>query len=252
MKPEGFPEGWIPYRMLEAEGQVKFRWLFVGEKQFTEPFFEESIAECLSLRRNEPGKFPETTAEELIRIADTAEDVNPTAFIYHISRCGSTLIAQVLSCDTGNIVLSEVPLLDDILQCGDKFPGAELPNGDLLYRAVVKLMCRNQNGSARVFIKGDSWHVLFFERLRAMYPEAHAFLLYRAPEEVAASHRINAGMHAVPGLLNPALFNLTQADAVQMNREEYVDHVLNSYLEKYKALLTSQPNVSALSYHSGM
>lgn len=244
-------DGWIPYRMLtDAEGTVQFRWLYAGTHAFTEPFFDESVSACLSLPQNVPGKFPLTSAEELIRIAEQCESIAPTAFVYHVSRCGSTLLSQLLSCDESNIVLSEVPLLDEILRIPVAAHAA--PSPEELFRAVLKLLSRKRSGhEQRVFVKTDSWHVLFYDRLQTWYPDASSFLLYRHPKEVGRSQANHPAMHSVPGVIAPALFGLREEEALHMTRETYLDHVLCCYFSTYAEILRRGSTAFAMSYHEG-
>jgi hypothetical protein len=241
--------GWIPYRLLKGgTGALQFRWLYVGDHAFTEPFFEESVAACLSLPQNVPGSFPVTSAETLLRVAARAEALPVTGIIYHISRCGSTLLSQLLACDVRNIVLSEVPLLDEVL----RMPPDRDHSTEELFRAVLKLLSRKRSGQEQhVFIKTDSWHVLFHAQLHAWFPEAPSFLLYRAPREVGASQAKQPAMHSVPGVIEPSLFGLADEETMHMTREAYLDHVLTCYFRAYQEMLQSQKAVYALSYHDG-
>lgn len=252
MRDEELLNGWIPYRLLRDEnGRAIFRWLYVGDHPFTEPFFEESITACLSLPQNASGKLPVTSAETVVHIAEQAESPALTAFIYHISRCGSTLLAQLLSCDPCNIVLSEVPLLDAILRM--PAPEQNDPSVRQLFSATLKLLARRRTGNEqRLFVKTDSWHVLFYDQLHTWYADAPSFLLYRSPKEVGASQAKQPAMHSVPGVIEPSLFHLDEEEALSMNRGRYLDHVLACYFSAYAAILKSDEAAFALSYHDGV
>lgn len=248
MRDEELLDGWIPYRMFaDTEGVVQFRWLYAGHHAFTEPFFGESISACLSLPQNVPGSFPVTGAETLLRVAALADSVPITAFVYHISRCGSTLLSQLLVCDEENIVLSEVPLLDEVLRMKQQDHSSEH-----LFRAVLKLLSRKRTGKEqRVFVKTDSWHVLFYEQLHAWYADAPSFLMYRHPKEVGKSQANHPAMHSVPGVLDAALFGLREEETAEMTRETYLDHVLSCYFKKYSEILHSGSPAVTLNYHDG-
>lgn len=252
MHKEELLNGWLPYRLVIENGAVKFRWLYVGTKKFTEPFFEESIASCLSLPENRNRVFPVTSAEELIELAEQVKMVTLSGFIYHISRCGSTLLSQMLACDQRSIVLSEVPLLDDVLRLRFRKDVQSCPPADKLFKSVLALLGQNRNADEQhLFVKTDSWHILFYDELRQFFPEVLAFLVFRSPGEVAASHAQTPSMQGVPGLLEPGLFGLTRAEVLKMDREHYLEHVLCSYLKKYAVILDSGDPVVGLDYHSG-
>src|ERR1700760_3519066 len=102
---------WIPWKILEAEGEVLCGWLFLGDKRFTEPFFSDSLQHCLVLEEN---RFPHQYFSSFSQLQQWSQEsslIEPAAFIFHVSRCGSILLSQLLSIDPQNIVLSEVPLL---------------------------------------------------------------------------------------------------------------------------------------------
>lgn len=253
MRDEELVNGWLPYRMLiDENGAVKFRWFYAGTKRFTEPFFEETISECLSLPQNGTGSFPVTDAATVLNVAELADSVAPAAIIYHISRCGSTLLAQLLACDEQNIVLSEVPLLDEVLRLPFRNEAKKYPPVEELFRALIALLGRRRNGNeSRLFIKADSWHVLFHQQLEEWYPGIPSFLMLRSPLEVAASHSVTPAMHTVPGLIEPVLFGLQPEEAVQMTKEVYLEHVLCSYFNAYAEILASGKNAVLLNYHDG-
>jgi hypothetical protein len=252
MREEDLLNGWLPYRIIIDNGKVKFRWFYAGTQPFTEPFFEESIAACLSLPQNGHGAFPVTSAETMLEVAQRADAVSPAGFIYHISRCGSTLLSQMLVCDPETIVLSEVPLLDELLRLRFRTEAKSYPPVEAMFKAVMKLLGRKRSGTERrMFVKTDSWHVLFYEELRQWYPDAAALLMFRSPAEVAASHSRSPAMHAVPGLIEAQLFGLDAEEVLHMQREEYLEHVLCCYLRKYMEILQRGDDAAALDYHSG-
>jgi len=71
-------------------------WLDVGTLRFTDPFFENTVRRAG-------------------RRAGIAPGPGPAGLIFHVSRCGSTLISQMLS-TAGQLVLSEPPPVDDIFR----------------------------------------------------------------------------------------------------------------------------------------
>lgn len=250
-EPDTFTErlkGRIPYRLLTENGTLKFKWLYTGDQLFTRPFFDETISRCLSFPENHPDRMPVTDAAAVVDHAASVDAVTPTAFIYHVSRCGSTLLSQMLACDPRNIVLSEVPLLDELLRMtvhGD-------PSAAKLFRAVLKLLSVRRSGTEeRVFVKTDSWHMLFHEQLATWYAGVPFFMLYRSPKEIGASQAKHPAMHSVPGVIEPSLFGLERADAANMTGDQYLDHVLACYFRAYTKILQSGGTAFALSYHDG-
>ena len=48
-------QGWIPWKLKEENNELYSQWLFAGEKQFTEPFFDDTIRFCKTLPENRKG-----------------------------------------------------------------------------------------------------------------------------------------------------------------------------------------------------
>lgn len=103
--------GWIPFRL--RAGTADCRWLHVGDTRFTDPFFEETIARCMSSPENFFGPQRFTPLSQLPEIAAECDAVEPSAFVFHVSRCGSTLVSQLLALDDSCITLSEVPFFEE-------------------------------------------------------------------------------------------------------------------------------------------
>jgi hypothetical protein len=159
-----------------------------------------------------------------------AGTVPPTVFIFHVSRCGSTLAAQLLSLNEENIVLSEVPFIDEVLRWRNLLPNADEAGTLQLLQASIASYAQKRSGKEkRLIVKADSWHVLFYKQLRKLYPQTPFILLYRKPDEVIKSHQKLRGMQAVQGVIEPQLFGF-DAEAINLvGLDEYMALVLEKY-----------------------
>jgi hypothetical protein len=241
---------WIPFRLFHEEGQACCRWLFLGDKKISEPFFEDTIAVCRSLPENSRPVRCMSSVEILPEWARHIETVAPTAFIFHISRCGSTLVSQMLGLQPANMVLSEVPLFDEMLRRGYARDSMEatLP----LLKASIELVAAKRNQeNTRLFIKADSWHVHFYRQLRQIYPGVPFILLYRRPDEVIRSQQKNRGMQAIPGLIEPGIFGFDKAEILQLGLDEYMSRVIESYLQAFIEILQADHLALPVNYHEG-
>jgi hypothetical protein len=64
----------------------------IGSTPLAEPFFSHTIDR---LRKEDPPpREMETDMETLLRVGARLPQVRPSGFIFHISHCGSTLIAN--------------------------------------------------------------------------------------------------------------------------------------------------------------
>jgi len=99
------PVGWLPVHLGWQRGQPCLHWLHFGSERFVEPFFAGTIARCL--RRPFSQLFTaRTSMAALDAQAGGAGHVDPAGFIFHMSRCGSTLLGQMLTRLPGNVVIS--------------------------------------------------------------------------------------------------------------------------------------------------
>jgi hypothetical protein len=234
-------ESWIPYKLSFVEEQPRCEWLYTGEKEFIEPFFDETISICR--QTNVRSYRSASSIEVLPEWSKGIEQVPPSAFIFHVSRCGSTLASQLLAQDSTNIVLSEVPFFDSILRAGASIPVEVLKNAIAFYSPV-------KNYRKRLFIKTDSWHIFFYKQLRELYPQTPFILLYRRPDEVMRSQQKRRGMHAIPGLIEPGLFGF-ENDVTLMNQDVYLGEVLDKYFQAFLQVIENDSLATLINYNEG-
>jgi hypothetical protein len=182
--------------------------------------------------------------------AKQIEAVSPTAFIFHISRCGSTLVSQLLGLQPAHIVLSEVPFFDELLRWGNK--NNEMQAALPLLNAAINLYGAKRNGeSTRLFIKTDSWHVHFYKQLRELYPQTPFILLYRKPDEVIRSQQKKRGMQSIPGLLEPEIFGFNKNEILKPGLDEYMARVIEYYLQAFVQILNTDKLALPVNYNEG-
>ena len=240
---------WVPYKLVIEADQTTCRWLYVEDQSFSEPFFDDTIHRCRSYSSYRPHSV--SNINILNEWVQSLPSVPPTAFIFHISRCGSTLLSQLLGLNPEHIVLSEVPFLDELLRAPYKkeiYPAFEqIP----AFKAAIKFYGQKRNGNeSRLFIKTDSWHVFFYKTIRALYPEVPFILLYRDPREVIHSHRKKRGMQAVPGVIEPAIFGFEEPLTTDL--DAHMANVITKYFEKFLEIIANDPQSLLVNYNDGM
>ena len=225
---------WIPYKLVKTGNEQHCHWLNTHCLPFKEPFFEDTIRSLKSNNINY-AKYRSVSSLNLINEwADGITYLKPTAIIFHISRCGSTLATQMLASADENIVLSEVPFIDDMIRLTHDHTVFDTQAGDTFLKSAIKFYSQQKiECEKHLFIKTDSWHVFFYERLRAMFPDTPFILMYRNPCEVFWSHKKKAGMHTVKGYIENALPGFKVGGTDEMVPDEYLSRVLENYLEKY-------------------
>lgn len=217
-------DGWLPVHVSAVQGQAFVDWAYFGERGLTEPFFEESVRRALRRPINKFVRF-RTPLARLERCIAQRRVLPPTGFIFHMSRCGSTLVSQMLAADARNIVISEASPLDAVVRC-DGIPVAPTgeAHGEMLAAMICALGSKRSERQSRYFVKLDSWHALSLPLFRHVFPSVPWIFLYREPYEVLASQMAQRGIQTVPEYLPPALFGLTDEDTLPS--EEYCARVL--------------------------
>jgi hypothetical protein len=249
---------WIPYKITNAEGQTYCHWLNTFQVPFTDPFFESTLLKCRVMENRYPFE-PVSNLEALTEWAADIHPAEPVAFIFHISRCGSTLVSQLLAASAQHIVLSEAPFFDDILRLPFKNSSYDEQSTSALFSASLRFYGQqrmlNDNSSdeirPKVFIKSDCWHLFFYEQLRRLYPSVPFIAIYRTPDYVYHSHKKMPGMHIVPGLIEPELFGFEPGNAVFENHDTYLAGVLERYLVKCTQIAETDDNFLLVNYNEG-
>lgn len=242
-------KNWIPYKLLQNSGDLSCEWLYVGEEPFLEPFFDSTIARRKHLPENFERQKNITSVSRLLEWSAKIDAAEPAAFIFHISRCGSTMVAQLLSMRNEHIVLAEVPFFDELF----RMPQTKDYKNTDLFKAALKFYSQKKKiFEKKVFIKTDSWHIMFHKEIREMFPAVPFFLLYRRPDEVVRSLNKVAGMHCVPQIIDPQFFGIQDKVVTITDFYDYPVEVIGKYLETYIEVAATDPNFFLLNYNEGM
>lgn len=223
--------GWIPTRIFWRDARPLVDWTYLGERRFTDPFFAQTIEPCMRHPANLLFRH-QTPLEELGQIAATQPSLQPTGFIFHMSRCGSTLTSQMLAALPANIMLSEVEPIDNILSSHFKHPHVTEEQRVQWLRSLVSVLAwRRSPAEKNVFIKFDCWHVLHLSLLQRAFPKVPWIYQYREPVEVMASAMKQLGRQMIPGVLDARLFGWDAATVGKMALYEYTARVLAKLCE---------------------
>ncbi|WP_338846523.1 hypothetical protein V8J88_22600 [Massilia sp. W12] len=180
---------WLPVALTPELG---LSWRWIGAQRLQQPFFaDEFKAQPIEQRQ-----FCHTSQEQSRRLLQSGVSLSPAAIIFHSSRCGSTLLMQLLACLPQCLSLSEAPLLEHGLHA--LHHGAPPALLQLLLQA---LMQRRFAQEKYAILKPDCWHLFDFARLQEALPDCPKYFLYRTPEQVLASHMRQRGPQMIPGLL---------------------------------------------------
>jgi hypothetical protein len=201
--------GWYPVKLeRQQDGAIIVHWQDLTGVPFVEPFFEDTMRGAKTGR----GQYQQTTLMGM-QSCDLPPPIEPTAFIFHTSRSGSTLLTQLLSCLDGSVALSEPPIVDELLQLA--MPPKEKSG---LIRTLIRALAQARPaGDRNFFIKYDCWHIAWLPLIKQAFPDTPCFFVYRDPVAILWSHHRQRGSQMVPGLRNlealePNLAKLNPAD----------------------------------------
>ena len=193
-----FARGWLPTAIgLDSQSQqAVVRWLEFGSARLAEPFFAQTVERLR--HASPPANEVQSGLDTVLEVAKGLAPVTPSGFIFHVSHCGSTLIANTLKTSDRTVVISEAPPLSILLH-----PDAEsfvpcVDTWDLirraLFRSLISLSAHYRTGEpAPVVIKFPSWNILFWSVVRSYWPDVPCLVVIRDPVEVISGSLAGGG-----------------------------------------------------------
>jgi hypothetical protein len=194
------PHGWLPIRLLRRDDALYLDWAYFGSRRLRAPFFESDVDECLQLPFNQLFRHV-TPIDALTELPQAWPRLPPSGFIFHISRCGSTVMSRMLAAAEANIVVSEASVIDATIQALRRHAVLSEERRARWLAAVVGALGHKRNhGDRHYFVKLDSWHTNALPLFRRAFPDVPWVFLYREPGAVLASHLRMPGTQMLPGV----------------------------------------------------
>ncbi|MGH6614350.1 sulfotransferase [Sphingomonas sp.] len=216
---------WLPSAMVAAGPEMVVDWVHFAGRRLTGPFFMDSLIQARPLPINRLMRY-RTPLSNFAQGAPTEGLPVPNGFVFHLSRCGSTLVAQMLAAMDDTVVASEPSPLDDVIQWARLRADVPVEIRVNIVRAMVGALGRDRTGEARHYVvKLDCWHTLELPLLRRAFPDTPWVFLYRDPVEILVSHMRMRGIQTVAGA---SLNTFGIIDGQNMPVEEYTARVLRS------------------------
>ena len=180
----------MPVDAVVVDGRPGLTWMDMSDVELKEPFFQQTVDR---VRDEEPwrdaGLF--TQFDALLQLDQVLPRVQPSGFIFHSSRCGSTLVANVCRALDDAIVVSEANPIDKLVARFITDGGDPVKESlySVLLRAVVNALAYSNNeNESRVFVKFSCCGVSQLERIRRIWPNVPWIFLYRDPVETIVSN----------------------------------------------------------------
>jgi hypothetical protein len=220
-----------------------------------EPFFIDSLAKNFKVIRSQI-KLPEenellarpfnydrkdsrvifTPVTEFIKRNKKESMDKKLNFIFHMSRCGSTLISQMLACNDRFFVLSEPTIINAVLD-----PALDLKFSDrnaILSACIVALTFCSPRECESIFIKFRSWNIFYLDLILKEFPFIKWIFIHRHGSEILPSV-----LEKPPGWLRSRssygkyfyrFLNVDMKTLRIMNQDEFIARVLGVFCLKAK------------------
>lgn len=212
-------ENWLPVRAaLHPDGlYLALRQVRAAELQ--DAFMQETVARV-------------TAAEEIVQIATgdigkAAAGSAPAGLVFHVARCGSTLISQLLKQQGECVVYAEPLPVNEVLvpphrRARNELAGALRSLGDAFAR----------HAGRPYVLKFSSWNTLYCDIVAEAFPDTPWVLSLRDPVEVGVSL-----LGEPPGWLgdragtNSPLSAIIDPGQASASREEYVARLYGAFCD---------------------
>jgi hypothetical protein len=187
----------MPIDAVVVDGRPGLLWMDLADVTFTEPFFQQTVDRVRAEHPKREERFTEFDA--LLQLEKVIDSVAPTGFIFHSSRCGSTLLANACRALDGSIVLSEANVIDKLIArfITDANDRVKESLYSVFLRAAVNALAQRRTGNERrLFVKFSCCSTVQLERIKRNWPTVPWIFLYRDPVETIVSN-----MNTVPAWL---------------------------------------------------
>ena len=243
-----FPDlkGWLPVDAVVVEGRPGLLWMEMSGVSLTEPFFQQTVERAKANGKNRGELFTEFDA--LLQLEQSLDSVEPTGFIFHSSRCGSTLVANACRAVANSIVLSEANAVDKLIaRFITDSDGIKESLYSVFLRATVRALAQRRNGNEQhLFVKFACCSFTQVERIRRIWPRVPWIFLYRDPIETIVSNLAD-----VPPWLKDTdrrvLASIIGASPNEMSLEELCARTIGSLYSKAYSL--ANENSMLLNYN---
>lgn len=174
---------WTPVSLVIEPPAPTIDWCDLSDLTFSEPFFSQTLVRV----GDEPvsRELVTTDLAALRQIDAVAPGRDPDGFIFHISRCGSSLVSQLAAALDGVAVLAEPDPINTLLGLDPTKIDVQL-QADCL-RLLIQAYGRGRPNARRFIVKFSSWNLLYLDVLRRAFPEVPCVFVARDPAEVVAS-----------------------------------------------------------------
>ena len=171
---------WIPAKFVKDENgnETILEWYKRTDFRFTEPFFIDTINRfAWELEKKT------SDGHELLHYLKELDLPDPSGFIFHLSRCGSTLVSQMLSKDPQNLVLSEPWAAEQVLG----LPHLSISKKIAMFVGAMRAYAASmKDPEKKLYVKlaSEEW----LPWLKTIYPNTPWIFIFRDPNDIIRSN----------------------------------------------------------------
>ncbi len=224
-------ENWAPIQVYWNGAEPLVDWCYLGAEKFADPFFTDTIHFALQTPFNRLFRH-RTPIDVLGEWHARSPGLKPTGFIFHMSRCGSTLVTQLMAGMPRNIAISEAGPIDSMARARWRAPGVSVERRIEWMRWMVSALGQRRTGAEEAyFIKFDGRSIMEIDFVREAFPDVPWIFLYREPVEVMVSNARSSSAATVPGLEGELLLGLPLDQILFMDEMEFAARVFGALCE---------------------
>ena len=224
------PQRYLPMRVKFGDDGATVSWCSDDGLDFDDPFFDETLLRCLRRPFNRAFR-PQTPISALLDHVQRNGCRPPDAFIFHMSRCGSTLLSQMFTALPATRVISEATTIDRMLYADRALPGLSAQAQVDWLRAIILSYGASTPPFARYVVKFDAWHVERIALISQAFPEVPWVFLFRNPLEVLVSMLAHRAASTLPGVGTHLLPGVDLYAAANMRSDQYLALILSHYMK---------------------
>lgn len=170
--------------VLQDDGNHQAQWLKTSGSTFRDPFFALTAKRVLA--KEQERALCTTSLDVLPHLRPGKKHLYPSGFIFHVGRCGSTLLSNMLASIDEHFILSEPNLpIAAVLRHPGRYAPSQLR--DLTRAAILTLATAAPPGAERFFIKFFHCYTMSLPLIREAVPNVPEVFVYRDPVEVIVS-----------------------------------------------------------------
>jgi hypothetical protein len=237
----------MPARVAWRGEEPKVEWTLMGKQRLLDSFFEETLQRQMMHPFHQVFRR-DSSMEEMVAWTEAHKGARPGGIIFHMSRCGSTLLCRQLMALERNIVASEPAPMDAVLRASQRMPGLPREVQVRWLRAMAAALGQPRNGEQAFYLKTDGPHVRQADLLREAFPETPLIFLYRDPVEVMVSQSRMASVWTVPGIVHPHALGMEISDWDPLQTDVYRARALSNFCEAGLRLAQSDPRCLLVNY----